>query len=54
MRDDDAGKVERTDRLVGRLLLLNVEGARGLVEEEDSRLLVECAREEDSLLLPPG
>jgi hypothetical protein len=54
VRDDDSRERERTDRLVHRSLLVDVERARRLVEEEDARLLVEGPREEDALLLAAG
>src|SRR5215467_3226002 len=51
VRDDDAREVEAAHRVVHRALLLHVQRARGLVEEEDARLLVEGACQEDPLLL---
>mmetsp|Transcript_47370 Transcript_47370/g.88270 ORF Transcript_47370/g.88270 Transcript_47370/m.88270 type:complete len:371 (-) Transcript_47370:394-1506(-) len=56
MRDDDCGHVVRPNELVNRrlhnLLALRVQGAGGLVQEQDLGTVDEGARDGDALLLP--
>ena len=42
------------ERLLHEVLALGVERARGLVEDEDARILQDGARDGDALLLPAG
>src|SRR6202034_246322 len=53
MRDDErrASLHEPLERLLHQQLRFRVERARGLVEEEDGRILENCAGESDALAL---